>query len=135
MENFKSLINFENLVKRAKEILPFFEREFPQDKRPRKAIEAAVRCWKMSSGENVILANKAATHSLSAERIRSEFASYYWPVIDTVNYIPSMTFRLAYATRCYAIGLTELSYGNLCRAITDYKNFCRDRYHYKLWKD
>jgi len=44
----------------AKFVLPIFEKEFPKDKRPRKAIEAAIKCIKNNTKENRTAAYSAA---------------------------------------------------------------------------
>ena len=51
----------------AKEVLPIFEKKFPDDKRPRKAIEAAEKVIECNTGENRAAAWAAAGDAAAAD--------------------------------------------------------------------
>ena len=50
----------------AKQVLSNFEKEFPSDKRPREAINAALKCIKNNTAKNRSAANSAANSADSA---------------------------------------------------------------------
>ena len=61
----------------AKQVLANFEKEYPDDKRPREAINAALRVLKNDTKENRQAAESAAKYAESAARSAAESAAWY----------------------------------------------------------
>ena len=60
----------------AEQVIDIFEKEFPDDKRPREAIEAAKRCIENPSDENKKEAANAASAAGSASDSASDWAAW-----------------------------------------------------------
>ena len=66
----------EYAIIQAESVLHIFEKEFPDDKRPRQAIEAARKWWREPSEANQLAANAAAYAAANAAAYAANAAAY-----------------------------------------------------------
>ena len=71
--NYKQRVQY--AVYAAEQVIDIFEKKYPEDKRPRKAIEAVKKCIENPSEENKRIAAYAANAAYAAE-IRKKILEY-----------------------------------------------------------
>ena len=118
----------------AKKVLDIFEKKYPDDKRPRLAIEAAEACIKDDSEENKkkaraadAAASYAASASAAASYAAASAAAYYAAAASAAAYYAAASYAAdayyaaaSYAAASYAAASAAASYAAASYAAASY---------------
>ena len=93
--------NFKLAIYSAELVLPIFEKKYPKDNRPRKAIEAAKKCLESNSVENKELSY--AAYAEAYEAVLAAYTAYYVAGAAVAASIAAAASYAAYAEAYEAV--------------------------------